>query len=190
MDFFYQQDDYNQMISNTNTNSNSNITVGSFESSWSGSELFDQSEIEVSDYLAFNQGNDEDLVSVVSSYLHDFRDGQYTTAVNEFCEFNGACHQYEGDNSSSGVIQKDKKEAKVRIAFKTESEIDILDDGYKWRKYGKKMVKNSPNPRNYYRCSINGCPVKKRAERDNENPRYVITTYEGIHNHQPQTKLF
>jgi hypothetical protein len=34
-----------------------------------------------------------------------------------------------------------------RIAFRTKSEIEILDDGYKWRKYGKKSVKNSPNPR-------------------------------------------
>jgi len=24
---------------------------------------------------------------------------------------------------------------------------EVLDDGYKWRKYGKKSVKNSPNPR-------------------------------------------
>ena len=41
----------------------------------------------------------------------------------------------------------EKKEAKERFAFKTKSEVEILDDGYKWRKYGKKMVKNSPNPR-------------------------------------------
>jgi hypothetical protein len=34
-----------------------------------------------------------------------------------------------------------------RIAFRTRSEIEILDDGYKWRKYGKKSVKNSPNLR-------------------------------------------
>lgn len=47
-------------------------------------------------------------------------------------------------NSESG--QK-KKEAKERVAFITKSEIEILDDGFKWRKYGKKMVKNSPNPR-------------------------------------------
>ena len=33
------------------------------------------------------------------------------------------------------------------FAFRTRSEIEVLDDGYKWRKYGKKSVKNSPNPR-------------------------------------------
>lgn len=41
--------------------------------------------------------------------------------------------------------------------------------------------------RNYYRCSIEGCAVKKRVERDREDPRYVITTYEGQHNHQANT---
>lgn len=34
-----------------------------------------------------------------------------------------------------------------KVAFITKSELEILDDGYKWRKYGKKSVKNSPHPR-------------------------------------------
>lgn len=70
-----------------------------------------------------------------------------------------------------------------RYVFKTKSEVDVLDDGYKWRKYGKKMVKNSPYPRNYYHCSYEGCNVKRRVERDREDPCYIITTYEGVHNH-------
>lgn len=37
--------------------------------------------------------------------------------------------------------------------------------------------------RNYFKCSVEGCPVKKRVERDGEDPRYVITTYESVHNH-------
>lgn len=41
----------------------------------------------------------------------------------------------------------EKKDSKDRVAFKTMSDVEILDDGFKWRKYGKKMVKNSPNPR-------------------------------------------
>ncbi|KAH0679767.1 hypothetical protein KY284_020852 [Solanum tuberosum] len=38
--------------------------------------------------------------------------------------------------------------------------------------------------RNYYKCSSEGCNVKKRVERDNDDSSYVITTYEGIHNHE------
>jgi hypothetical protein len=34
-----------------------------------------------------------------------------------------------------------------RIAFRVRSEEEVIGDGYKWRKYGKKSVKNSPNPR-------------------------------------------
>ncbi|CAL4954793.1 unnamed protein product [Urochloa decumbens] len=70
-----------------------------------------------------------------------------------------------------------------RIAFRVRSEEEVIDDGYKWRKYGKKSVKNSPNPRNYYRCSTEGCNVKKRIERDRDDPSYVVTMYEGVHNH-------
>lgn len=34
-----------------------------------------------------------------------------------------------------------------RIIVQTMSEVDILDDGYRWRKYGQKVVKGNPNPR-------------------------------------------
>lgn len=47
---------------------------------------------------------------------------------------------YKGGNGS-------RPERKEKVAFRTMTEIEILDDGFKWRKYGKKMVKNSPNPR-------------------------------------------
>lgn len=43
--------------------------------------------------------------------------------------------------------EKSKKDDRAKVAFKIKSELDVLDDGFKWRKYGKKMVKNSPNPR-------------------------------------------
>lgn len=37
--------------------------------------------------------------------------------------------------------------APQRVAFHTRSVEDVLDDGYKWRKYGQKAVKNSSHPR-------------------------------------------
>ena len=44
-------------------------------------------------------------------------------------------------------VKKNKMEAGHRVAYRTKSELEVIDDGFKWRKYGKKSVKNSPNPR-------------------------------------------
>ncbi|KZV14727.1 putative WRKY transcription factor 48 [Dorcoceras hygrometricum] len=76
-----------------------------------------------------------------------------------------------------------KRPREPRFAFMTKSEIDHLDDGYRWRKYGQKAVKNSPFPRSYYRCTTTSCGVKKRVERSSEDPSIVVTTYEGTHVH-------
>lgn len=59
-----------------------------------------------------------------------------------------------GDDHHLGVssikMKKIKARRKVReprFCFKTMSDIDVLDDGYKWRKYGQKVVKNTQHPR-------------------------------------------
>ncbi|RWW89649.1 hypothetical protein BHE74_00001363, partial [Ensete ventricosum] len=118
------------------------------------------------------------------------------------------------DSLSVGAMRMKKvkvrrKVREPRFCFKTMSEVDVLDDGYKWRKYGQKVVKNTQHPslklcnrkqqgevvgplmmmfamdRSYYRCTQENCRVKKRIERMAEDPRMVITTYEGRHVHSP-----
>ncbi|KAK8604323.1 hypothetical protein V6N13_099269 [Hibiscus sabdariffa] len=79
--------------------------------------------------------------------------------------------------------KRQKRIRQPRFAFMTKSEVDHLEDGYRWRKYGQKAVKNSPFPRSYYRCTNSKCTVKKRVERSSEDPTIVITTYEGQHCH-------
>lgn len=76
-----------------------------------------------------------------------------------------------------------KRQREPRFAFMTKSEVDHLDDGFRWRKYGQKAVKNSPFPRSYYRCTTPACGVKKRVERSSDDPSIVVTTYEGTHTH-------
>ncbi|CAA2946255.1 probable WRKY transcription factor 4 [Olea europaea subsp. europaea] len=74
-----------------------------------------------------------------------------------------------------------------RIVLQTRSEVDLLDDGYKWRKYGQKVVKGNPHPRSYYKCTHAGCNVRKHVERSSTDFKSVITTYEGKHDHEIPT---
>ncbi|XP_023004640.1 probable WRKY transcription factor 23 [Cucurbita maxima] len=85
--------------------------------------------------------------------------------------------------SKTKKTNQKKKEQEQRYMFMTKSKVDHLEDGYRWRKYGQKVVKNSPYPRSYYRCTSVACNVKKRVERCLKDPIIVITTYEGQHTH-------
>ncbi|KAI7741784.1 hypothetical protein M8C21_000628, partial [Ambrosia artemisiifolia] len=76
-----------------------------------------------------------------------------------------------------------KTNCEPRVVVQTTSVVDIVNDGYRWRKYGQKLVKGNPNPRSYYRCTTAGCPAKKHVERASHDEKVVITTYEGRHDH-------
>ncbi|CAA0830480.1 WRKY transcription factor 44 [Striga hermonthica] len=68
------------------------------------------------------------------------------------------------------------------------SECETIRDGFRWRKYGQKVVKGNMYPRSYYRCTIPKCNVKKYVERITDEPANFITTYEGRHNHAMSTE--
>eukprot|EP00249_Psilotum_nudum_P021076 c27962_g3_i1 orf=553-2493(+) len=99
----------------------------------------------------------------------------------------------EDTNEPDSKRRKDEKEAilgaplwtirESRVVVQTTSDVDILDDGYRWRKYGQKVVKGNPHPRSYYKCTNLGCLVRKLVERSSTDSKAVITTYEGKHNH-------
>ncbi|KAK4478411.1 hypothetical protein RD792_013880 [Penstemon davidsonii] len=92
--------------------------------------------------------------------------------------------RWKGENENEGISASGNRTVREpRIVVQTTSDIDILDDGYRWRKYGQKVVKGNPNPRSYYKCTYNGCQVRKHVERASQDLRSVITTYEGKHNH-------
>ncbi|XVF49585.1 hypothetical protein PTKIN_Ptkin04bG0024400 [Pterospermum kingtungense] len=82
-----------------------------------------------------------------------------------------------GEHNNKGTVRKHK------YAFQTRSQVDILDDGYRWRKYGQKTVKNSKFPRSYYKCTHKECSVKKQVQRSSKDDEIVVTTYEGMHSH-------
>lgn len=88
------------------------------------------------------------------------------------------------DNGQSIPASSHQTITESKIVVQTRSEVDLLDDGYKWRKYGQKVVKGNPHPRSYYRCTYAGCNVRKHVERSSTDSKAVITTYEGKHDHE------
>ncbi|XP_022739823.1 probable WRKY transcription factor 51 [Durio zibethinus] len=163
-------------FSHENSNPNPNYTFFS--------ENFDpMAEFELSDYLMLDGGAFEEDTSSQSMASPEKGMG----GANEIC---GATSKNSTNIKCKSGVRKNKLEVGHRVAFRTKSEMEVMDDGYKWRKYGKKSVKNSPNPRNYYKCSSGGCNVKKRIERDRDDKTYVITTYEGVHNHESPCMVY
>lgn len=70
-----------------------------------------------------------------------------------------------------------------KIIVQASEDVGISGDGYRWRKYGQKMVKGNTNPRSYYKCTSTGCPVRKHVERATDGTSTFMITYEGKHDH-------
>eukprot|EP00262_Sarcandra_glabra_P005195 TRINITY_DN16537_c0_g1_i1.p1 TRINITY_DN16537_c0_g1~~TRINITY_DN16537_c0_g1_i1.p1 ORF type:complete len:479 (-),score=89.67 TRINITY_DN16537_c0_g1_i1:178-1614(-) len=87
----------------------------------------------------------------------------------------------EDQSNEVGAIVQGVREPHIVVQNSTESE--IFGDGFRWRKYGQKVVKGNPYPRSYYRCTSVKCNVRKHVERVSDDPGAIITTYEGKHNH-------
>ncbi|KAE9618840.1 hypothetical protein Lal_00046937 [Lupinus albus] len=120
--------------------------------------------------------------SISSASTSEAVNDEHNKAVNKAEE-----GEEEEQNKTKKLLKakktNQKRQKEPRVAFMTKSEVDHLEDGYRWRKYGQKAVKNSPFPRSYYRCTSASCNVKKRVERSFTDPSTVVTTYEGQHTH-------
>ncbi|XP_071728619.1 WRKY transcription factor 44-like [Rutidosis leptorrhynchoides] len=155
-------------------------------------------------YLKFEDGELSSSASVVTSNSDSLIQGKFTGFYNQSFETNvGAIEENgthvggdEGDEDKSDLKRRKKGNffldtnlvtramREPRVVVQIETEIDILEDGYRWRKYGQKVVKGNPNPRSYYKCTTPGCQVRKHVERASDDLKSVLTTYEGKHNHE------
>ncbi|CAL0334959.1 unnamed protein product [Lupinus luteus] len=144
-------------------------------------EILDQS------YATYGSGQ-MDLLAITENSSISMEDGDYEQSSQK--SRSGADEdepdpkrwRIEGENESISA-HGSRTVREPRVVFHTTSDIDILDDGYRWRKYGQKVVKGNTNPRSYYKCTYPGCSVRKHIERAPQDVSAVITTYEGKHNH-------
>ncbi|GMP50562.1 hypothetical protein CsSME_00017130 [Camellia sinensis var. sinensis] len=90
------------------------------------------------------------------------------------------CKRRKNENER-GISGEVVQEPHVPVQGSTDTE--IIGDGFRWRKYGQKVVKGNPYPRSYYRCTNLKCNVRKHVERALDDPTAFLTTYEGRHNH-------
>ena len=56
------------------------------------------------------------------------------------------------------------------------------EDGYQWKKYGQKFIKNIQKIRSYFRCRDRRCGAKKKVEWQPGDPS-VRVVYDGAHLH-------
>uniref|UniRef100_A0A453C6K7 WRKY domain-containing protein n=2 Tax=Aegilops tauschii subsp. strangulata TaxID=200361 RepID=A0A453C6K7_AEGTS len=93
----------------------------------------------------------------VTSAVSDEVDGDDRVAHGSMSQGQGAADTTEGDELESkrrklescaiDMSTASRAVREPRVVIQTTSEVDILDDGYRWRKYGQKVVKGNPNPR-------------------------------------------
>nr|AMO00409.1 WRKY transcription factor 41 [Manihot esculenta] len=81
----------------------------------------------------------------------------------------------------SALLLEANKE--IKLVVHATADRGISTDGYRWRKYGQKMVKGNSHLRSYYRCTSTGCPARKHVERATDNAATATITYEGKHDH-------
>lgn len=117
------------------------------------------------------------------------------TTSNNSLGVSGECEEVRGFFEAEGDDFKSKRTRAVKVSTVGEassepqivvqknSDCSIIGDGFRWRKYGQKVVKGKTYPRSYYRCTNSDCNVRKYVERMSEDPATFMTTYEGKHTH-------
>lgn len=87
----------------------------------------------------------------------------------------------DNDDHPSPANDQEENATNKNEEYSSDLIITPAEDGYNWRKYGQKQVKNSEHPRSYYKCTFTNCAVKK-VERSQDGQITEIV-YKGSHNH-------
>ncbi|CAN6317394.1 unnamed protein product [Urochloa humidicola] len=64
------------------------------------------------------------------------------------------------------------------------NQLVMPEDGYEWKKYGQKFIKNIQKIRSYFRCRNKLCGAKKKVEWHPSDPSGALrVVYDGAHHH-------
>ncbi|KAJ1292437.1 hypothetical protein BS78_02G391400 [Paspalum vaginatum] len=87
--------------------------------------------------------------------------------------------------SGSGPQRRSNTRRRSHSPFVETITTSTLDDGRSWRKYGQKVIQESPNnPRSYYRCTHKpdqGCRATRHVQASDANPSEFVISYYGQH---------
>lgn len=91
----------------------------------------------------------------------------------------------DDDEEGNNTNNNGEEEEQERVVAVPESchRLVLPEDGYEWKKYGQKFIKNIAKFRSYYRCEKANCKAKKRVEWSKEETKEVRIVYEGVHFH-------
>ncbi|CAD6342407.1 unnamed protein product [Miscanthus lutarioriparius] len=80
--------------------------------------------------------------------------------------------------------QRGEEEEEAAAEAGNGSQLVMPEDGYEWKKYGQKFIKNIQKIRSYFRCRHRLCGAKKKVEWHPRDPSGDLRiVYEGAHQH-------
>ncbi|CAA7019989.1 unnamed protein product [Microthlaspi erraticum] len=112
----------------------------------------------------------------------------FSLALSLFTNLTSSSPQPHRRNMTASVARKSPKKRSYREDalehYRDDSQTPIHDDGFCWRKYGQKKIKNSTYLRCYYRCAYakdRNCNATKRVQQIQDSASVYRTTYIGKH---------
>lgn len=87
----------------------------------------------------------------------------------------------EGVGEGAGHGDEEDQHA-AEAAASSGQQLVMPEDGYEWKKYGQKFIKNIQRIRSYFRCRDKRCGAKKKVEWQPGDPSLRVV-YEGAHQH-------
>jgi WRKY DNA -binding domain len=94
---------------------------------------------------------------------------------------------YSDSKPKTGKGSRKQAKAERVLATGPNPEELTVSDGWKWRKYGRKKIRDARFPRHYYRCTTTKCPARRFTQVVERSAQEfdLVVRYVNEHNHAP-----